>query len=93
MSRRLRVVTSSLVAAAVVVAIAAAADALAESEPVGGSDGSTFGVVVVDRETGETEAEGPSIFRTTNPPVLRGAGGDDLFPPPRSRLGDTERSA
>ncbi len=57
MSRRLRVVTSSLVAAAVVVVIAAAAAALAESEPFGGSDGTTFGVVVLDRETGEAEAE------------------------------------
>jgi len=55
MSRRLGV--SSLVAAVVVVVIAAAVAALAESEPVGGSDGTTFGVVVLDRETGETEAE------------------------------------
>lgn len=57
MNRRRRVVTSSLVAAAVVVVIAAAAAALTGSEPFGGSDGTTFGVVVVDRETGETEAE------------------------------------
>lgn len=57
MNRRRRVVTSNLVALAVVVALAVAVATLAESEPFGGSDGTTFGVVVIDRETGETEAE------------------------------------
>ena len=54
MNRRLRVLTSSLVAVAVVVVIAAA---LAGSEQFSGPDGTRFGVVVIDRETGETEAE------------------------------------
>lgn len=56
MNRRLGVLTSTLVAAAVIAAVVAAA-ALAGAEPFGGSDGTMFGVVVVDRKTGETKAE------------------------------------
>ncbi len=53
MTGRGRVLTSGLAAAAV---LAVATAALAGTAPFGG-DGTTFGVVVVDRETGETTAE------------------------------------
>lgn len=56
MTGRGGVLTTSLAAAAVGAVLAAATVALAGTEPFG-QDGTTFGVLVVDRETGATKAE------------------------------------